>query len=61
MTAIVIHFTFYYGKITVPFTKSTGENPGVAGAMAIVCSVLLGILIFYILSKRKVKVVSGKT
>jgi hypothetical protein len=44
---------FYYGKVAVPFTRSTGENPGVAGAVAICSAVILGSVIFLI-SKGKV-------
>ncbi|MGD9486575.1 MAG: sodium/pantothenate symporter [Calditrichaceae bacterium] len=46
VTAIVVHFTMYYGKIAVPLSKSSGENPGVAAAVAIVCSVIVGYLVF---------------
>lgn len=48
-TAIIIHFTFYYGKIGIPFTKVTGENPGVAAAMAIIASLIVefALLILY--------------
>ncbi|NOX17219.1 MAG: sodium:solute symporter [Chlorobi bacterium] len=41
ITALVVHFIMYYGKIAVPFTKSTGENPGVAAATAIIVSLLI--------------------
>ncbi len=55
VTAIVVHFTMYYGKIAVPLSKSSGENPGVAAAVAIVCSVIVGYLVFIAL-RRKVHV-----
>ena len=32
----------YYGKLAVPGTSATGENPGVAAAVAILASVLVG-------------------
>ena len=35
LTAVIVHFSFYYGQIAVPFTVATGENPGVAAAMAV--------------------------
>jgi sodium/pantothenate symporter len=54
VSAILVHFTFYYGKIGVPFTKATGENPGVAAAMAIITSLIIGFL-FYTLFKEKNK------
>ncbi|MFC1527999.1 sodium:solute symporter [Candidatus Neomarinimicrobiota bacterium] len=41
LSAIVVHFTFYYGKIGVPFTKSSGENPGVAACVAILTSLIV--------------------
>lgn len=45
LVAVVVHFIMYYGKIAVPFTLATGENPGVAAAVAISLSVLVaGIL-----------------
>ena len=42
VTALLVHFTMYYGKVTVPGTSATGENPGVAAAVAIVISVVVG-------------------
>lgn len=52
LTAVIVHFSFYYGKIKVPFTVATGENPGVAAAMAILTSLVVGGLI-YLLTRRK--------
>jgi sodium/pantothenate symporter len=46
LTAVIVHFTFYYGQIKVPFTVATGENPGVAAAMAILTSLVVGGLIY---------------
>jgi len=51
VSAIVIHFFMYYGKVAVPFTQSTGENPGVAAAVAIVSSVIVGLMVLK-LSRR---------
>ena len=42
VTALVVHFFMYYGKVGVPGTSATGENPGVAAAVAILVSVLVG-------------------
>lgn len=53
VTAIGVHFTMYYGKLGVPFTKATGENPGVAASMAILASVIVGFTVYY-LSREKV-------
>ncbi|PKL81475.1 MAG: sodium:solute symporter [Ignavibacteriae bacterium HGW-Ignavibacteriae-3] len=51
-TAIIVHFSFYYGKIKVPFSVVTGENPGVAAAMAIISSLIVGSVI-YLLTREK--------
>jgi len=55
ITAVIVHFIMYYGKLGVPFAKSTGENPGVAAAVAILSSILVG-GIFYIISEKKQRV-----
>lgn len=52
VVAVVVHFFMYYGKIHVPFTLATGENPGVAAAMAILSSLVIAYILF-VLSKRK--------
>lgn len=54
VTAVVVHFTIYYGQIAIPFTRATGENPGVAAAVAIVCSVLAGAAV-YLLQQKKLR------
>jgi len=43
--AIAVHFVMYYGKVAVPGTLATGENPGVAAAVAIIISLFLGLII----------------
>ena len=48
VTAIIVHFIFYYGQIKVPFTQATGENPGVAAAMAILSSVIIASVLHFI-------------
>lgn len=53
VTAVVVHFSFYYGKLGVPFTKATGENPGVAASMAIVISLIVGLILFAINRGKK--------
>ena len=52
VTAIAVHFSFYYGKIAVPFTIATGENPGVAAAMAIISSIIVGSFIYLMTRER---------
>ncbi|MEX0723422.1 MAG: hypothetical protein WD053_06080 [Gracilimonas sp.] len=42
VTAVIVHFTMYYAMLPVPFTKATGENPGVAAAVAIIFGVIVG-------------------
>lgn len=46
LSAVIVHFSMYYGQISLPFTKATGENPGVAAATAILSSLMVA-LIFY--------------
>lgn len=41
IAALVTHFTMYYGKLPLPFTLATGENPAVAAATAITVSLLV--------------------
>jgi len=42
ITAIVVHFPMHYLNLPVPGTAATGQNPGVAAAVAITASVLVG-------------------
>jgi len=53
VTAVIVHMIFYYGKVAVPFTRATGENPGVAGAVAITISVIVGMLIYLFYRGKK--------
>ncbi len=46
VTAVIVHFTMYYGKLPIPFSKATGENPGVAAATAIIISLLTAIILY---------------
>jgi sodium/pantothenate symporter len=41
-TAVVVHFSVYYGALT-PYTSGAVRNPAVAAALAVVCSVVIGI------------------
>jgi len=52
LTAIIVHFSMYYGKIHVPFTQATGENPGVAAAMAIIASLCIGAFFLAIMPEK---------
>jgi sodium/pantothenate symporter len=46
VVAVVVHFTMYYGKMPVPGTAATGENPGVAACVAILAAVATGGLLY---------------
>lgn len=52
LVAIIVHFSYFYGNLSVPFSIATGQNPGVSGAVAITLSVLSGGLV-YLFSRRK--------
>jgi sodium/pantothenate symporter len=52
LVAIVVHFSFFYGNIKVPFSIATGQNPGVSGAVAITASVIVGALVYFITRKK---------
>lgn len=45
VTALVVHFSMYYGELPVPGTAATGENPGVAAAVAILASLAIATVI----------------
>jgi sodium/pantothenate symporter len=47
ITAVVVHFTVSLGNIQIPLTLSSGQNPGVAAAVAIVASVMVGGAIYF--------------
>lgn len=44
LSAVIVHFSMYYGKLGVPFTQASGENPGVAACIAILVSLLVGFI-----------------
>ena len=52
LVAIVIHFSFFYGNIKVPFSIATGQNPGVSAAVAITASIFFGGLV-YLFTREK--------
>ncbi|MGY8914714.1 MAG: sodium:solute symporter family transporter, partial [Flavobacteriales bacterium] len=51
ITAIVVHFGIYYGRIT-PYMQEPVNNPGVSAAIGIVTSLIIG-YIFYKLDEKK--------
>tara|TARA_R110001592_G_scaffold38190_7_gene126284 strand:+ start:2913 stop:4400 length:1488 start_codon:yes stop_codon:yes gene_type:complete len=52
VSAIVIHFTIYYGRLT-PYMQERVNNPGISAAIAIVLSVVIGYLL-YKFDKKKI-------
>lgn len=49
--ALAVHFSMYYMNIGVPFTAASGQNPGVAAAVAIIISIIAGGII-YLFSRK---------
>tara|TARA_R110002073_G_scaffold279026_1_gene443116 strand:- start:392650 stop:394149 length:1500 start_codon:yes stop_codon:yes gene_type:complete len=54
ITALVVHFGIYYGRIT-PYMQEPVNNPGVSAAIAIVTSLLLGIVLHKVTNPSKIK------
>ena len=52
--AIVIHFGIYYGQLT-PYTQGPIANPGVASALAILSSVMVGGIFYFAFRQEKMK------
>lgn len=52
LVAIIVHFSFFYGNLKVPFSIATGQNPGVSAAIAISLSLVVASII-YLFSRRK--------
>ena len=52
VTAVVVHFTVYYGRLT-PYMKEGTRNPGIASAIAIVSSLALGTSNYFLIRKKK--------
>lgn len=52
LVAVIVHFSMYYGKLRIPFSLATGENPGVAACVAIITSLLIG-NIMYCMKQRE--------
>lgn len=50
VVAILVHFSIYYGRLT-PYMQNPVRNPGVASAIAILCSLLAGGIV-YAVTKR---------
>ncbi len=52
VTAIIVHFAISLGNIRIPFTLSSGQNPGVAAAVAIIASIIVGGGIYFAKRRR---------
>lgn len=52
ITAIAVHFGIYYGRIT-PYMQEPVNNPGVSAAIAIIASVLVGLILYFIFRKKE--------
>ena len=52
LTAVIVHFSVYYGRLT-PYMQSGTRNPGIASALAILCSLSVGIIAYYLLKEKK--------
>ena len=57
ITAIIVHFSVYYGQLT-PYTSGTVRNPAVAATLAIISAVMVGLLLWFILRKKAKPVVA---
>ena len=51
ITAVVVHFSVYYGRLT-PYMKEGTRNPGIASALAILSSLLVAGIIYYVTRKK---------
>jgi sodium/pantothenate symporter len=51
ITAIVVHFSIYYGELT-PYTTGAIRNPAVAAAIAIISALIVGTVLWQVLRKR---------
>lgn len=51
MTAMIVHFSVYYGQLT-PYTTGSIRNPAVAATIAILSAVFVGIALWVILRKK---------
>ncbi|PIE18059.1 MAG: sodium:solute symporter [Proteobacteria bacterium] len=49
--AILVHFSVYYGRIT-RYMQSAARNPGVAGAIAIVSALVVGLVVMTLMRRR---------
>lgn len=50
LTSVVIHFSIYYGGIT-SYMDAPVRNPGIAAALAILASVIVGLILYFTFRK----------
>ncbi|MFO7652929.1 MAG: sodium:solute symporter [Candidatus Krumholzibacteriia bacterium] len=53
LAAVVVHFAMFYGRVRVPGTVATGENPAVAACVAILVAVTVGGAIYLVLARGR--------
>ena len=53
VTALVVHFSVYYGRLT-HYMQAGTRNPGIASALAIVSSVCVGTVLYFLLKSKTV-------
>jgi len=51
VTAVLVHFSIYYGRLT-PYMAEGTRNPGISSAIAILSSLLVATLIYFIKRKK---------
>lgn len=51
VTAVVVHFSVYYGRLT-PYMKEGTRNPGIASALAIISSLVVATAVYFLMKKR---------
>jgi sodium/pantothenate symporter len=59
-TAVIVHFSMYYGQLTIPFSNATGENPGVAAATAIIASVMVVFIVQFMFRRTELVMEGNK-
>ncbi|MEM7549378.1 MAG: sodium:solute symporter [Bacteroidota bacterium] len=60
VTALVVHFTIYYGGIT-SYMEGPVRNPGIAAALAILCSVSVALVLYFIYRNKRITDLSAET
>ncbi|HLS30315.1 MAG TPA: hypothetical protein VK021_05630, partial [Flavobacteriaceae bacterium] len=52
ITAVVIYLSIYYGELTPYYQNVTVKNPAIAGALAVLGSVIVGVIVLFIYRKK---------